>query len=80
MAEEVHGFTRYLFPPDRLCCPNTSCGNHTILVATSAAYYRFGTPEQESAAGLEERMPLRRIAKITELNAVTLYGKIDFLY
>ncbi|WP_210411823.1 hypothetical protein [Noviherbaspirillum sp. UKPF54] len=29
---------------------------------------------------LTNKMPLRRIAKVTGLNAVTLYGKIDFLY
>jgi transposase-like protein len=29
---------------------------------------------------LVNKMPIRRIAKVTELNAVTLYGKIDFLH
>lgn len=29
---------------------------------------------------LTNKMPLRRIAKVTGINAVTLYGKIDFLY
>lgn len=111
VAEEAHRFTRYLFPPEPLCCPNASCINHAVSVSTAAAYYRFGT----TAAGtprwrcracgrtfahggralkrqrithqnktvllaLTNKMPLRRIAKITELNAVTLYGKIDFLY
>ncbi len=29
---------------------------------------------------LTNKMPIRRIGKVTGLNAVTLYGKIDFLY
>lgn len=29
---------------------------------------------------LTDKMPIRRIAKVTDINATTLYGKIDFIH
>ena len=111
VAEEAYRFAGYLMPSDPVCCPESSCANHTVPLDTPASYYRFGATSSGAqrwrcrACGktfaiggkalkrqrithlnktillaLTNKMPIRRIAKVTGLNAVTLYGKIDFLY
>lgn len=56
------------------------CGKTVALGGKALKRQRITHQNKTILLALTNKMPMRRIAKITGINAVTLYGKIDFLH
>lgn len=56
------------------------CGKTFAVGGNALKRQRITHQNKTILLTLTNKMPLRRIAKVTELNAETLYGKIDFIH
>lgn len=75
VAEEAYRFAGYLMPSDPVCCPESSCANHTVPLDTPASYYRFGATSSGA-----QRWRCRACGKTFAIGGKALKRQRHFLF